>query len=175
VQRLLATVLAVAYSHAALCRHSRKEVRKLFHIGGARRRPCRAATKDIVFHRRPRPIKATRNGEFEVEQMYSSTVKLASPKAQVRSCCGTARPLRVTWETKPTASPLASSFSSMAGYDVYVCGPRSSAAAGGGRPGAYPEIFKGEAAVPHPRRSPGSCFGSRPPTRSGQARRVRCP
>jgi len=132
VQRLLATVLAVAYSHAGFADMVVKEVGS-FHIGG-RQETLSACPRRHRVHRGAPAIKVDPNGEFEVEQMYVQYVKLASPKARWPILLWHGGGLSgVTWETKPTASPAGRVFLN-AGYDVYV----SDAVERGARPGALP-------------------------------------
>src|SRR4030095_1745454 len=62
--------------------------------------------RDVVFTAGSAPIKVDPNGDFEVEQMYVSYIKLAQPKARYPLLLWHGGGLTgVTWETKPAGQP----------------------------------------------------------------------
>jgi hypothetical protein len=61
-----------------------------FHVGGRAVSLTGLPVRDVVFTAGSAPIKVDPNGDFEVEQMYVSYIKLAQPKARYPCSSGTA-------------------------------------------------------------------------------------
>ena len=98
--------------------------------------------RDVVFTAGSAPIKVDPNGDFEVEQMYVSYIKLAQPKARYPLLLWHGGGLTgVTWETKPDGQPGWQAFFLRAGHDVYVSDAMERGRSSWAR---YPEIFTSE-------------------------------
>src|SRR5215510_14035880 len=77
-----------------------------FHVGGRAVSLTGLPTRDVVFTAGSAPIKVDPNGDFEVEQMYVSYIKLAQPKARYPLLLWHGGGLTgVTWESKPDGKP----------------------------------------------------------------------
>jgi pimeloyl-ACP methyl ester carboxylesterase len=137
----LAVCMAAATLTSAAAQYLVKEVGS-FHIGGRTATLTGLPVKEVSFSPGAPPIKVDPNGEFEVEQMYVSYVKLSQPKAKVPILFWHGGGLTgVTWETKPDGKPGWQHWFLNAGYDVYVSDAVERGRASWAR---YPEIFQGE-------------------------------
>lgn len=113
-----------------------------FHVGGRAVSLTGLPVRDVVFTAGSAPIKVDPNGDFEVEQMYVSYIKLAQPKARYPLLLWHGGGLTgVTWETKPDGQPGWQAFFLRAGHDVYVSDAMERGRSSWAR---YPEIFTSE-------------------------------
>src|SRR6266567_7053249 len=137
----LGILIALGSTIAAAQPVSVAEVGSL-HVGGRSVSLTGLPTRDVVFTAGSAPIKVDPNGDFEVEQMYVSYIKLAQPKARYPLLLWHGGGLTgVTWETKPDGKPGWQAFFLRAGHDVYVSDAVERGRASWAR---YPEIFKSE-------------------------------
>ena len=82
------------------------------------------------------------NGDFEVESLYASYIRLANPKSSFPLLMWHGGGLSgVTFETKPDGQPGWENFFLRAGYSVYISDAVERGRASWAR---YPEIFKSE-------------------------------